>query len=93
MSESARSYDARASAVRPSRRQNSARAEWASDGVTENPAYAPGLLALMERWPWLIYVLLAAASLALLAILVLLVLRMSKTAAPKARVEHRASAP
>jgi len=71
-----------------------ARAEWASDGAAENPSYAPGAMAWMERWPWLIYVVLASVSVLLLGILVILVVRMSRTdVKPAPANEHQATSP
>jgi hypothetical protein len=43
-----------------------------SGQVERNPAYQPPPLPLSEQWPWLIYVVLGAASLVLLAILAVL---------------------
>jgi len=43
-----------------------------SGQVERNPAYQPPPLPLSERWPWLIYLVLGAASLVLLVILAVL---------------------
>jgi hypothetical protein len=43
-----------------------------SGPVERNPAYQPPPLPLSERWPWLIYLVLGAASLVLLGILAVL---------------------
>jgi hypothetical protein len=42
------------------------------DDLTKNPDYQPPPLPWSERWPWLVYVVLSAASLVLLVLLVLL---------------------
>jgi hypothetical protein len=48
------------------------RVQPAGVGVEENPVYRPTPKPWTERWPWLVYVVLGAASLVLLAILVML---------------------
>ena len=48
------------------------RVQAAGVGVEENPIYRPTPKPWTERWPWLVYVVLGAASLVLLAILVML---------------------
>jgi hypothetical protein len=45
---------------------------WATSGVQPNPDYVPEPKPLTERWPWLVYVVLATASVVLLVLLVLL---------------------
>ena len=44
-------------------------ARTAAEDVTQNPDYQPAPKPLTERWPWLVYVVLSAASVVLLIIL------------------------
>jgi hypothetical protein len=51
---------------------SAARIQFAADQPIANPSYHPAPKPWTERWPWLIYVVLGAGSLALVAILAIL---------------------
>ena len=59
---------------------------------TANPVYRPEPKPWTERWPWLVYVVLGAASVALLAILAVLA-REGHLASRRGRLRRRASVP
>jgi hypothetical protein len=64
-----------------------ARVEWASGGILANAGYEPEPKPWTERWPWLVYVVLGAASLVLLVILAILArTTLSRNDAQPARV-------
>jgi hypothetical protein len=73
-------------AVRLSEDLNLTPARLALGEQKENPIYSPEALPFSERSPWLVYVVLGAAALALCAILLSLV-RMSRSAAARSETE------